>query len=282
MQELVRKTIEVIRSRPILLLPLLGADQTVLYLEVLRRIASKKIMVWSMTTTTRSVTGAIIQLPVAPVEARNRALLLLGPIGWTNNFVHIVLFTAAFVVTASLIRGAPAGAPLQWRDAFDTAWKRRAGILFFALKFFGAIAAAAALSVALAELDRVTDWLRVAGPWATGVWSIAIASLIAWLLAPPALRLVNPALAKPLQAQLKRSARLVCILCGVTSTVLSLALQNLKFPPEVLSSFNAWFWNYPVPSLESALIALPYLPMWIVLALLAFAQEPMIEIPSPS
>jgi hypothetical protein len=157
-----------------------------------------------------------------------------------------------------------------------------ARILLFTLKFFGAFAALEALSIALAELAKAFYWLTNARQWAVGLWSIIAALLIAWLFAPPALRLLNSTLAKPLHADLKRSARLICVLCGVTSTVLSLALQNLNFPPEVLSTFNAWFWNYLVPSLESALVALPYLPMWIALALLAFADEPKIEIPSPS
>lgn len=275
-----RKTIEIIRRRPVLLLPLLCADQTALYLNVLRHILNRKIEHWMLTA--RSVTGALIQTPITDAHARIRVLMLLGPLSWANYFIRMLLFTAAFVITACIVRNAIDGAPPNWRDAFSTAWKGMAGILLFVLKFFGAFVAAGALSVAFYRLHIVSYWLRAAGLSATGLWSIVIASLIAWLLAPPALRLLNPALAKPLPAELKRTARIICILCGVTSTVLSLALENLKLSPEVLSSFNAWFWNYPAPSLESALIALPYLPMWIGLALLAFSEEPIIEIPSPS
>lgn len=275
-----RKTIDVIRRRPILLLPLLGVDQIALYLNVLRHILNRKIEYWLLTA--HSVTGGRFDISTSDPYARARVLMLLGPLSWANYFVRMLLFTAAFMITACLIRNAIDGAPLAWRDALSVVWKRMARILLFTLKFFGAFAAAGVLSVAFYQLDRVIYWLTAAGQWAVGLWSIIAALLIAWLFATPALRLLNPTLAKPLPTDLKRSARLICILCAVASTILSVALQNLKFPPDVLSSFDPWFWQYPVPSLESALIALPYLPMWTGLALLAFTREPMIEIPSPS
>jgi len=100
MQELVRKTIELIRKRPILLLPLLCVDQVVTCLESLRHLANRKIMFWTMMT--RSVTGAIVPTPDAYTWARYRALVLIGPLNWASYFIHILLFVGAFVIRLAL------------------------------------------------------------------------------------------------------------------------------------------------------------------------------------
>jgi|SRR5580658_2684325 hypothetical protein len=283
MQELLRKTIELIRKRPILLLPLLVADQTALYLNVLRRIASKKIVAWSMTTASHSVTGAIIQTPVDPYEARNRAILLLIPLDWATYFIRVALFTAAFVLTAYLIRHSLVGIELNWRESIVKVRTNLNGALKFAIKFLVLYYAASLLLSLPAISFNLLHYTRGNSiQWIASIATIVQATLVAWIMAPPALRLLNQHLPKRLPVDIKRRARLLCIACAVAADSLSFGVLNLKFSPEILSSFNPWFWNYPIPSLESAIVALPYLPMWIALALLAFGEEPMIEIPSPS
>jgi hypothetical protein len=271
MQALWRKTIEFLRAHPILWVPLIIADLTAFIMNSLQKSATHGIVHWFLTRHYHSVLGGNLISPDLDPNAMRKAAILCTPLVWGSYFVHICLYTAAFVLTAAFVGKILCNQKPCLADAVSLLRLNLRQVTWFVLKVL-ALWMLGGISLILfpAAFTRFFFENRFLGPAAFGTVASLLGYICAsWLLTPAGIRLIQAPLSEDLSVETIERCRIVAILASVASLVLSYLVMKAEASPYISSAFDPAFHNLIVSPLLSLLVAVPYLLLWISLRLLA-------------
>ncbi len=187
------------------------------------------------------------------------------------NYLHIYLYTAAFVVTAAFI-----GRILdcQYHSVADGISTLRVGlrrVLWFASKVLAlGILAVILLALIPTGITRFFFQNRFLGALAFGSFFALLVSIcVAWLLTPAGVRLIQVPHSRDVSTELIKQGRIFTVLAVLASILLSYFSTKAEVSLYASSYFNPAFIQLVIMPVISLLVALPYLSLWIALSLLA-------------
>ena len=266
MLSLWRKTAELFRTYPILCVPYICADLAANCLSQISHFATRRIIIWAMTW--HSVLGGSIQTYSSGVSSR--AVLFASPISMGARFVNAGLYIAAMVVTAALVSMIVSGQTPRLPAAIAELRAYTKRILVYDLLFClltVALTASVTLPASYLSTDRFLSNPKTATT-AISVVSLLTIAVSAWIMAPFAVRLLRPAGSSALSAEAKKQARYFAVLAGTATWVLSLVFVPLMVKLFSESSYSGFQWT-AAQTLESLLVNLPFVLVYIAFALLA-------------
>lgn len=276
MLKLWRKTIELIRTDPILWVPYLCADLVTSCLTWLRRISSNAIFHWVTTKHLHSVLGGDAVTTDFDHAAMKKAILLSGPLEWATRYANACLYVAALILTASLVAMILRGEKPDLAVALPALRNNPSRIFRFTLIFCALILVLTALiafpSSYLLNARYHASQLLYSVTIICGELLILICS--AWVMAPLAVALIRPADAIAVSAELKKLARTFAMIAGTCTIVLEqlsilLIIRHVRLSHLGFAVFDP---------LNSLIVNSPFVLLFIALALIA-AEDPL-DIPS--
>jgi hypothetical protein len=209
-----------------------------------------------------------------PSEFQRRALMVATPLGVCRGFLEVCLFVAALAMTAKLV-----GMVLEEKKPDILAalkeiapeWR---GILVFSLKYLVALGVMGAVMI-LSTGALVS--LRLFDTAASNAFvypvSVALEAGIAWVLMPAAMRLLRTSKFTEVSVQCRRSGTVFVVLMSAAA----LALERIVGTAEAkLILDNQWELT-AVSALNSIMVNVPEVLLFIVLALLAVQDIPEAE-----
>jgi hypothetical protein len=193
------------------------------------------------------------------------------------ELLNAYLYAAAMVAISILIPALIAQTRIPWREIPFAIRQRRVQILLLMLKVFGMLIVAASLGAALIvylpRLHFLPPLFAIESHSESYAIEAVVLAAIAWILAPSAVALLRPREAPPTNAQSMRHARiLAAISVSATAALYYLAtFLRPSFAPELTTplAINA-FWL-----IASVASALPYIPLFIALYLIANPDNPL-------
>src|SRR6476619_177414 len=133
MLEVWRKTLELLRSHPILWLPYIFAELLATFLWRIRTAVAKEVFEWFTTTRTASVFG-IVRTPNLDYRDRIHAAAVYAPVGFAAAFICVCLLIFALVVTSRLLALILFEQEPDLKAALQSATVRWRAILWFSFK----------------------------------------------------------------------------------------------------------------------------------------------------
>jgi hypothetical protein len=260
MRELWRKTTALFWENPILWLPLVCADLLVFCFTRLQKLLTRQL-IDSLLLNHPALTGHAIR-PVAQPALLAKAALLSGAFVWGTHFLNICLYTVALVITATLVQELQPDSP----GVLHPLGSRIRRILVFS----GELLALYALSgVLLLQATRLAEkWRFSTTDLVPGFVMLAYVS-VAYCMAPSGIRLLREAQSRPVTSENFAMGRSFAILMVMTSLAISYFLaiveQSLNTSPLLARGILRIMMEVPA----SAVTALPYVPLFISLALIA-------------
>ena len=265
MEELWRQASEMVSQRPVLWLPVLVAD-LLGFLVSLGNNALVRAAVLSRLQTHSALGGGALHAPVN-AAAMEHATIFAFVLTWSSNFIRLLLYATAFVVTAALVGAFRARADKP-AIAIGPALRRNvSGIMSLGLRALALYALAAILLHWIGRsLVAHGHKAMLANGWLeTGVGVLLVASL-ALLLAPTAVQVIAH---RPLTPLLRQRAQLLALALTVVAFLLgrfvegNLRVVRIAFVPA----------RYALGLTGSWIAALPYAVLFAGLGLLAWQAE---------
>lgn len=272
MKDLWRRTTELFWEFPILWLPLICADLSAFCLTTSREFAVNQIRTWILTP--HSVLGDKLALTVGQAPLFKFAVCTL-PLIWGNFILNACIYTAAFVVTASLVRQVLREEKPELPNALKSlgAYPRR--ILMFSLKLLSIYVLVAIPVFLPATYLMVAVFHRNNVPVFSEAVTLPISILVAWLLAPAGIKLLQSQYSQRISDEAKRNGRILSMIVSGASVVIGcLSLQARHTIVNTADMFGG-IQAQMIDASVSLLIAFAYVPLYIALTLLAVedAQE---------
>jgi hypothetical protein len=265
MGELWRDLVELLRRRPALWLPVLLADLLGYLLNLLRGV-SLRALVLHETAQRSALGGAVVHTPLSPSAMQSASIFALL-LSWFTYFLRMLLYSGAFVATAALVQAylqRQKDAAGRVGPAFARHW---GGILELALRALSVYALAALL------FGWVSPWLAKHGqtallhsPWFGFTLTLLVLVILSLLLPPVALRVLAGAPPRPAEARVSQQFALVLVLVAalLASFVSSNSRQLAQAPPAA---------RFPLEIIGSLVVALPYVLLFVGLAILARQRQ---------
>ena len=265
MEKLWRETSELMWQRPLLWLPVLAADLLAFLVNLGSGALVRKFVLGSLQYRS-ALGGAPVRGPVSTAAVQHATLVALL-ITWPANFLRLLLYATAFIVTAALVRDVMTRARKPAAAAGEALLRSSGGILSLSLRALAIYACAGVL------LDWLGKWLLAHGHKATLLsgWvetgaGVLVFAVLAWLVAPTAVQVLAhryPA------SEPRRHAQIFAFVLGVISLLLS------RF---VVSNMRSVHIASPVASFAleltgSWISALPYAVLFVALARIALRVE---------
>ncbi len=263
MNNIWRRTVFLFWQYPVLWLPVLVADFAGYWLTRLQQLLTHQIVLWIVQSGQHSVLGDI----PAPITYQSstvmKAALLTAPLVWGNYFLHIAIYTLAFVITAGLVRNR--SHELSSGLVLSQIKDQVMPILKFALKALALFAIAAILFNLLGLAGLFSQSLS---SFFTVVLTVFFSSPIGWILAPSAIKLLHVQSTTPPDSTLQRSGRLYAAIAIALATLIGFALQTVT-----RATHGPALWITCVAIFISLIGAVPYIPLFIALGLLATPRQ---------
>ena len=296
MQTLWRTTASILRNYPILWLPLVAADLVSFGLSWTERRLHHDLILHlvSWLSQSHSVLSSTPVYADPPPYTASVIAILTAPITWVTYFASTVLYTSAMLVTASILANLADNGQPRPRSAALALSSSRRRILLFSLKlcaiFVLSLPVMGLLFAVAFEFQRFLETtaflplklqLQLQHADLFGyLTELPILMAIAYMVAPIALKLLQPPGAIP-TPQARKAARIATlIVVAVTSTleiflprVVTTFLQQLNPAPPLVV--------YIVRTLTSLIAAVPYVLLYIALYLIATPDSPL-AIPPPA
>ena len=276
MRTLWRNTAYLFWQYPILWLPVILAD----------------LIAYCLTTLQTRMTHAVINSLVAghSVLSSSPEPLQTLPAMWTVIFaasklfvelVNACLYAAAMIAISTSIPALMAQTKIPWQQIPFAIRQRRVQILLLSLKVFGMFTVAVFLDTALIlylpGLHFLPLIFTIGSRGESYVIIVLLLAAIAWILAPSALTLLHPREAPPTNLQSIRHARILAAICVAAESALYYlaTIARPSFAPQLTTALaiNAYW------VIASAVSALPYIPLFIALSLIANPDTPLTLIP---
>jgi hypothetical protein len=271
MQEFWRKTVELFREHPILWLPFIIADLTAFFLSWLQKSATSNFVHWFLIRHYHSVLGGSLISPDLDPATMRKAAILCTPLVWGSYFVHICLYTAAFVITAAVISKVQAQHEPCLAEVISLLGLSLRRIFWFALKVLALwILGGILLILVPAGFIHFFFEGNFLGPAIFGSVGALLGSIcVAWLLTPAGIRLIQAPLSESVSVDNIKRGRIFAILAVAASIIISYFVMKAEASISTSSDFDPTFHHLVISPLLSLFAALPYMPLWIVLSLLA-------------
>lgn len=262
MEELWRQATEMMSQRPVLWLPVLVAD-LLGFLINLGATAMVRAAVLSRLQYQSALGGGPMRAPMNAAAMQHATTLALI-ITWSSNFIRLLLYAAAFVVTAALVRGFRGRAEKPAGEILPALKRNVAGIFSLALRAFALYAFAAFLFSWLGRsLIAHGHKAVLASGWVEIAAGFLLVAALAFLLAPAAIQVFAHHRSSPLD---QRNGQLFAL--GLAAVALVLG----RFVESNLRSVHIAFESarYALGLTGSLIVALPYAVLFAGLGLLAW------------
>ena len=262
MEEFLRQASEIMSQHPVLWLPVLVADLFG-FLISLGTNALVRATVLSRFQYQSALGGGPMRAPMSASAMRHATTLALA-ITWSSNFLRLLLYAAAFIVTAALVRGFRGRADKPASEVGPALGQNVTGIVSLAFRALALYAAAALL------LNGIGRWLIAHGHKAvlargwveTGAGVLLVAAL-SLLLAPAAVTVM--ARHRPTLSMQRRAQVFALVLALVALTLGRFVEGNLRSAR--IASLPA---RYALGLTGSWIVALPYAVLFAGLSLIAW------------
>jgi hypothetical protein len=274
MQDLWQRTIKLFREHPILWAPLIIADLSAFFLTWLQKSSTKWIIHWLLIKHYHSALDGSVIIPNTDPLAMRKAAIIVSPLVWGGYFVHICLYTAAFVLTAAFVGKILCNQKPYSADAVSLLRSNLRQVTWFSLKVL-ALWMIGGISLVLVPAAFIRSFFedRFLGPAAFGAVGALLGNICAsWLLTPAGTRLIQAPFSEDLSAETIKRGRILAILTSAASVVISYFAMKAEASIYISSTFDPAFHHLIVSPLLSLLVAFPYLLLWILLSLLAFGN----------
>lgn len=271
MQVIWRKTIDIFWQHPALWLPVVFADAIVFCLKWLQRDAIHRIVMWLAET--HSVLGEV-QYRTDGRWFRAKVFLLTLPITWGTYFVSILLYVVALIVVNGVLAAASESGRLPVWAWLDVPRPRYLSVLLLCLKTLALCAVSLGIFFGLTSLLQTVHLREVMiNPVFTYGITALLGTGIAYVISPAAVTILRADLSHPLTTLEASRARVAAALAVAGSVVISLfvqhAGQSLLDKPQHLNGVML----HGIELLSSLLSALPYIPLFIALSLIASNKD---------
>lgn len=268
MKELWSKSTALLWANPVLWVPVLCADLLGFFLNLLQKTINRSIVQWLVLHTHSSVLGG------APDLATERALefkaaLSAAPLTWGAYFVTVYLYAVALAMTAGLVLAIVKGLQpdMQVQSGFVRA--RRAAIFSLSVKIFG-LMVAAILVMGVAIVQAVGFFGRRIPASSVGLVSALVAfAAIAFFIAPSALRLIGGDTSE-VSANGIGEARRFAVIAVMSSVAIGYFCGVAVHAIRAAGTENDGTARGITDAAASLITALPYIPLFVILALVAF------------
>ena len=267
MGELWRDLVELLRTRPILWLPVLLAD-LLGYLLNLARNGVLRQVVLHQTTQHSALGGAVVHGPMSAsaMESTTIVALLLS---WLTYFGRMLLYSGALIATAALVQSLREREPKPVQVVGPALARGWGGMLELALRGLAVYAVAALLFSWLSPfLAKHGQAALLHNLWFGYGLTLAVLLLLAVLLPPVALRVLSGQQPSGTLARASQQFSVVPVVVAslLAATVSANSRELALAPPGA---------RYPLEIVGSLVVALPYVLLFTGLSLLArrAAQE---------
>jgi hypothetical protein len=269
MRQLWHKAANLFWQHPILWLPLLFADLLAFSLGEVQKLLAHAIAIRSLQE--HSVLGNTPYTNIHRDTSQVWEQLLTSSSGLLIQFLSVCLYTAAFLITASLVRLFLQNLSPNLSSAVKSANLRLPAIFSFSLKLF-------VLSFVIALFITTPLYFfflrshlgsTVATPYFAYGLTLLISLCVAWVITPAAITLLRSPNFKPITSETIMQGIASSILTVTASTTLALLAQiaqrsllsnSAPMQPIAIQAIHA---------IASLLTSVPYIFLLIVLALLA-------------
>ena len=251
-------------QHPILWLPLLCVDFVAHWLHRLQKLASHQLLVWLLP---HESVFSHNPAPLTPGSSLVRdAWWITTPISWGNFLLCLCLYIAAFIVTAHFVQQLlhETGPNLSLSLQFLRPRQRKLFLfsliiflLFPVLEAFSTAPIAARIS--FIPFDPLTQSL---------ILGAAALTALGFLIAPSALKLIQPSQAEPIPRAAKTQARIFAAIAVAATAILGYTSPAIE--RGFYNDFSAhWQILSPILAITGSLIAtFPYIALAIALSLL--------------
>ncbi len=262
MSELWQELVDLLRRRPLLWLPVLAAD-LLGYFVNLARVATLRAMVLHQTARHSVLGGAVVhtQLSASAMQSTTVLALLLT---WLSYFVRALLYAAALVIVAEMVRNAGERRRPAETSPGTALARHWGGMLELALRTLAVYAIAALL------FSWLTQWLTRHGhtallhsAWLGNGVLLIVLIILALSLPPVALRVLSGRSPDARSAGLSQQLALLLLL---VVAVLGIFVGNSRELAQVAPAVR-----YPLEAIASLVVALPYALLFVGLGVLARA-----------
>jgi hypothetical protein len=271
MRTLWRTTAYLFWQHPALWLPVVLADLIAFCL--------RSFQAWMTQAVIRSLVAGHSVLSDTPEPLHTLPVAWAAAFGATRALVELLnlcLYTAAMISISILVPALIAQTKMPWQQILSALGESRLRILLFSLKILVLIAVAGILDIGLItylpHLHLMFSPIGISRDENIAMITLFLATIV-WLLAPSAVAILRPRESPPVGAIGLRHARIfaaVSILSSVAIYFLSTVLRP-SFAPLLTTAFGIQvFWG--VASVTSAL---PYIPLFIALCLIANRDSPL-------
>ncbi len=273
MGELWRDLVDLLRTRPLLWIPVLLAD-LLGYLLNLGRIGLLQAMVLHETAQRSALGGAVVHTPLS-ASALQSATIVALLLSWVTYFLRLLLYSGALVAIAALVQGYLRRETRPASAIGPSLGSHAGGILDLALRGLATYAVAALLFSWLSNLLQKHGYTAVLqNPWFGVLLGLFVLLVLAALLSPVALRVL--AGRTPSRELAGASQQFAAVLAIVVSLLATFVGANTREMAHVASGAR-----YPLEIVGSLVVALPYVLLFTGLSLLArkvARSEPEAEI----
>lgn len=276
-----RKTVQMLRGCPELLLTLFGVSLVGFHLEGLNKALARWIMRW--VEASQSVLGFETQAPDPTGVIQKKAFLLATPVSLCLRVTIFSVYVAGFVLTARLVRNFIQDQEADWLAALAFLRSRMGRVILFGAAIVVVFAVAPFLVFQLLDVQAFVHLrMNVSFDLQVSILTFVVCSCIAWIMLPFGLRLIADLPPRPIPREKKTQGRIAAIAAAAIGLVLY--YFSTSFAPSINGAFRteAWLRNLVIWPGISILGNLPLLLLWVMLALLVYQDLEAVEVPSPS
>lgn len=261
MAELWRDLVEMLRRHPALWLPVLVAD-LLGYLVNLGRNGILHAVVMHQTAQQSVLGGAVVHAQMSASALRSTTIVALL-LTWSTYFLRLMLYAAAFIATAALIRAYAEREPKAAATVAPALGRQWGGMVELALRSLSIYAIAALLFSWLTPfLAKHGQTALLRSGWFEFGLTLLVLLVLSALLPPVALRVL--AGSAPGAPTKQVSQQLSFILVTIAALLASFVTANSREMAAVPVAAR-----YPLEIIGSLLVALPYVLLFTGMALLA-------------
>jgi hypothetical protein len=262
MRDLWRKTTALFWENPILWLPVLCTDLLAFCFTRLQKLLTRHL-IDSLLFSHSALTGQAIQ-PSGRSALIMKAALLNGPLVWGTYFLNTCLYTAAFVVTATLVGTLAQHVRPDLRLVLISTGSRMRRILVFSVKLLALYALAFAFLVPATTVAQKWKF-----PYLAPGFVILTSILISYCMAPAGISLLRDRQSRTVTAEYVKWGRAFSILMVLGSIALGyfvpMVEQSLFASPLLVRGIP----RVIIEALSSSVAAFPYVLLFISLSLIA-------------
>ncbi len=280
MRQLWRSAANLLWQHPILWLPLLFADLLAFCLGRVQKLLAYAIALRSLQE--HSVLGNTPYINVQRGTSQVWPQLLISSSGLLIQFLSVCLYTAAFIITANLVRLFLQNlSPNLW-SAVKSAKLRLPAIFSLSLKLFVLSFVIALFITTPLLFFRSHLGSIVATPYFPYGFTLLISLCVAWIITPAAITLLRSPNFKPITSKTIMRGIGSSISTVIASTTFALVAQiaqrsllsnSAQMPPIAIQAIHA---------IASLLTTVPYIFLFIVLAVLATSDVDDAKLQTPN